>query len=91
MRGGAAPVPGIQATGGNIRVTGDLQVDGDTNLVGGVTLNGVAQFDSNVGFFATAPTAQAAVIANADGTLADATTKLNAVLAALRAKGLVDT
>ena len=50
-----------------------------------------AATSSAVGFFAVAPQAQQAHIVDADGTLADITTKFNTLLADLEGYGLLAT
>jgi hypothetical protein len=64
--------------------------DGTSRFDGEVAMNGDLNHDgSNVGFFSTAPQAQQATIVDADGTLADITTKFNTLLADLEGYGLL--
>lgn len=64
--------------------------DGICRFDGEVEMNGDLNHDgSNVGFFSIAPQAQQATIVDADGTLADITTKFNTLLADLEGYGLL--
>lgn len=81
---GELVVAGGQGTGTN-GVT--LRAGGSSGPVG--LQVGISAGAARVGFFGTTPVAQQAGIDDADGTLADATTKLNAIIAALEAYGLL--
>ena len=59
----------------------------DSNLL--ATLAGALHITGDVGFYNTAPVAQEAHIVDADGTLADITTKFNALLLSLETYGLL--
>lgn len=65
-------------TSTDVTIGGFLEIDGDLNHDG-----------SNVGFMGVAPQAQQAHIVDADGTLADITTKFNTLLADLEGYGLL--
>jgi len=67
-----------------------LHVDaGKTQLDGEVEIDGALNHDgSTAGFYGTAPASQPAHIVDADGTLADITTKFNTLLAQLATLGL---
>jgi hypothetical protein len=79
------PTPSAKlAINGGLHVGGDTD-PGDNNLL----VDGTAQFAGNVGFYNTAPVAQPAHTIDADGTLADITTKFNALLLKLETLGLV--
>ena len=68
----------LHVDAGKTQLDGELEVDGDLNHDG-----------SNVGFLGVAPQAQQATIVDADGTLADITTKFNTLLADLEGYGLL--
>jgi len=67
----------IDMTQGNVLFGADVELDGALNHDG-----------STAGFYATTPVSQPAHIVDADGTLADITTKFNTLLAQVASLGL---
>lgn len=78
--------------GADLGVQNDLEVEGDifADSIKESTTNAGITFGSGtkLGFYGTTPASQPAHIADADGTLADITTKFNALLAQIAATGL---
>lgn len=66
---------------------GKIWIDGSGVILREAGSN-MIEIDAGIGFFNTSPQAQQAHIADADGTLADITTKFNALLAGLEGYGL---
>lgn len=81
----------IDTTTGALVVDGGVGVSGDLNLGGDANVGGdLAHAGTNAGFFGTTPAAQPAPIADATGA-GDVVAQLNALLAALRTLGIIDT
>jgi hypothetical protein len=76
---------------GTLNVSDDIIISEAGNIVAG-TVTGTeigTAAAQKLGFFGTTPVAQQATIVDADGTLADVTTKFNTLLAELEALGLL--
>lgn len=98
IQGDAAQTANLQTwenSGGTIMLSvqadGDLEFDDGTDIVFDTTTGtkiGTAT-NQKLGFFNATPVVQQAHIIDADGTLADITTKFNTLLAELEALGLI--
>ena len=65
------------------------EVNGVVGTFSKITINGDLDHDgTKIGFFGTAPATQRSSIVNADGTLADITTKFNTLLSHMDTYGL---
>jgi hypothetical protein len=80
INGGLAVGEDADPGDNNLKVVGDTEIDGAINHDG-----------TTVGFYGVAPATRAAHIVDADGSLADITTKFNTLLVALENIGILNT